>query len=74
MPTVAVTVRGRSTAELSAALAERGVFASGGIQCAPLAHETLGTVPDGVLRISFGPGNADGDEEVVLSALRDVIG
>lgn len=74
MPTVSLTVKGRSPAELASALLERGVFVSGGLQCAPLAHETLGTEPEGVLRISFGPGNRAGDEEIVSAALQEVIG
>lgn len=74
MPVVAFTVKGRSPMELASALLERDVVASGGLQCAPLAHETLGTAPDGVLRISFGLGNEDGDEEIAVSALREILG
>ena len=73
MPTVAMTVKNISPAQLASELSTRGVFVSGGLQCAPLAHETLGTAPGGVLRISFGPGNADSDDEIVLAALGEVI-
>jgi selenocysteine lyase/cysteine desulfurase len=74
MPTVALTAAGRSPAELASGLHARGVIASGGLQCAPLAHRTLGTEPGGVLRISFGPGNSAGDEDVPASALEEVLG
>lgn len=74
MPVVAMTVSNHSPAEMAAALADRGVIASGGLQCAPLAHETLGTAPDGVLRLSFGPGNDDGDEDAAMGALREILG
>lgn len=73
MPTVAFTVNDRTPAQLAAALAERGVLVASGLQCAPLTHDTLGTAPDGVLRISFGPGNAAGDEETVVAALREAL-
>jgi selenocysteine lyase/cysteine desulfurase len=74
MPVVALTVKGHSPTGLASALAERHVIASGGLQCAPLAHETLGTMPEGVLRISFGPGNTEGDEVTALATLREVLG
>jgi selenocysteine lyase/cysteine desulfurase len=73
LPTVALTAAGRAPAELASSLHAQGVIASGGLQCAPLAHRTLGTEPDGVLRISFGPGNAAGDEDVCVSALGKVL-
>lgn len=73
LPTVAITVEGRSPLELASALSRRGMLVASGLQCAPLAHETLGTQPEGVLRISFGPGNGDGDEESLASALREVL-
>jgi selenocysteine lyase/cysteine desulfurase len=71
---VAFTAKGRSPTELASALSERDLVASGGLQCAPLAHETLRTAPEGVLRISFGPGNEDGDEEIAVAALREILG
>ncbi len=74
MPTLALNVEGRSAPELAAALAARGVQASGGQQCAPLAHETLGTAPDGVLRLSVGPSNTDRDVDTAIEAIRDAIG
>ncbi|PRQ03737.1 Cysteine desulfurase [Enhygromyxa salina] len=55
MPTLALTVEGWSASGLASALAARGVIVSGGRQCAPLAHETLGTAAEGVVRLSVGP-------------------
>jgi selenocysteine lyase/cysteine desulfurase len=74
MPTLAITVGGATPGELADALAMRGVIVSGGLQCAPLAHETLGTHPDGVLRISVGPSNDESDVGSVIDALADCLG
>jgi selenocysteine lyase/cysteine desulfurase len=74
LPTVALTVRGRSTAHLARGLAERGVVVGAGLQCAPLAHETLGTLPEGVLRFSFGPMNTEDDVDGAAAALRELLG
>lgn len=69
MPTLAMTVEGRTPSELAEALANEGVIASGGLQCAPLAHETIGTAPAGVLRLSVGPSNTDDDIGAAIEAL-----
>jgi len=74
MPTAAVTSAGISPTELAAKLALAEIYASGGIQCAPLAHRTLGTDPTGVLRVSFGPTNRAGDVTAILDALREILG
>ncbi len=55
MPVLACRFERYSPQQVTAALAERGVIAAGGLQCAPQAHETLGTSPDGVVRWSPGP-------------------
>ena len=55
MPSLAFTVRDLGVGQLGAALEAEGIVASPGLQCAGLAHESLGTAPDGVLRLSLGP-------------------
>lgn len=55
LPTLAFTVRGRPSGEVAAALREDGLLVGSGLQCAPLAHEALGSAPDGAVRISIGP-------------------
>ena len=51
--------------------AEHGITVRAGTHCAPMALAALG-VPDGCLRISFGPTNRDGDVDAVLAAIDDV--
>jgi selenocysteine lyase/cysteine desulfurase len=73
LPTLALTVAGRTSGRLAEALARRGVIASGGLQCAPSAHDAIGTAPDGVLRLSAGPGNDARDAEDAVAALLELI-
>ena len=40
--------------ELAALLASRGIAVRAGLHCAPLAHESAGTLETGTVRISFG--------------------
>jgi selenocysteine lyase/cysteine desulfurase len=40
--------------ELGEKLAQRGIAVRAGLHCAPLAHESAGTLDTGTVRISFG--------------------
>ena len=59
LPTIAFAHHRRDSMSLAAVLRDRGVIAAGGLQCAPLAHESLGTETGGALRLSVGPSNDD---------------
>jgi len=72
MPIVAV--RGPKLAWARARLEKAGVVFGVGLQCAPLAHRTLGTGPDGTLRFSFGPGSDAGAIETLMDVLSPTAG
>lgn len=40
-----------------------------GLHCAPLAHETAGTIDTGTIRVSFGPMNRRQDVEILADAV-----
>ena len=44
-----------------------------GLHCAPRAHQTLGTYPEGTVRFSFGYANTHKDVESALSALHRIV-
>ena len=41
-----------------------------GLHCAPLAHQTVGTAPEGGVRMSMGPLNTEKDIDGALDAVR----
>jgi cysteine desulfurase family protein len=51
---------------------EWAVMTRAGLHCAPAAHRTLGTAPDGTLRLSWGPETTEREIDVALDALRAV--
>lgn len=69
LPTIAFTVLGRAPAEVARELAAAGLVVGAGLQCAPLAHESLGTAPSGVVRLSAGPTTCEEDVAAALEAL-----
>lgn len=57
-------------------LADRGICVRCGLHCAPLAHESAGTLPEGTVRVSFSafntPAQVDRLLTVVASAIKTV--
>lgn len=64
---------GKDPGEVSQRLAERGFALRAGLHCAPMAHETAHTLPEGTLRASFSAFNTHRDIERLLSALGKLV-
>ena len=73
MPTVAFTISGRSIARFTQQLAAGGIVVGSGLQCSPLAHQTLGTAPDGTIRISLGPLSTAAEIDTAIRVILDVL-
>ena len=43
-----------------------------GLQCAPLVHETIGTSPDGTVRLSLGPMSTEADVAAAIPAVQEL--
>src|SRR6056297_1056738 len=70
VPTVPLTIKGYDLGELGFKLAEKfGIMVRSGLHCAPLAHKTIGTFPDGALRFSIGWHTTEEDIEYTLETL-----
>ena len=67
---VSFNLAGRSPSEVAYALDQRfGILSRPGLHCAPAAHRTLGTFPQGTVRFSFGPNNTADEIARALAAL-----
>ena len=53
-------------------LSRRGVALRTGLHCAPLAHESAGTLETGTLRASFSVFNREEEVETFLGAVEEV--
>lgn len=43
-----------------------------GIQCSPLTHQSLGTLPNGTIRISFSHMNSIKEIDIMCSAIESI--
>jgi cysteine desulfurase family protein len=50
-----------------------GVLTRCGLHCAPNAHKTYGTFPQGTVRFSFGYSNTIGEIDAALEALKEIL-
>jgi selenocysteine lyase/cysteine desulfurase len=51
---------------------EWGVMTRAGLHCAPAAHRSLGTAPEGTVRLSWGADTTDDEIDVAVEALRTI--
>jgi cysteine desulfurase family protein len=70
---VALNIRDLDSSEISFVLNEEfGIYVRPGLHCAPLAHETIGTMEQGAVRFSFGPFNVLEELEYAINALHRI--
>lgn len=72
-PVVSVQFPRRDNAE-AASLLEReyGILTRCGLHCAPLAHRTLGTYPEGTVRFSFGATTTPDEIDAAIRAIEEI--
>ncbi len=64
---------GTDCEEAAALFAGQGIALRGGLHCAPLAHESAGTLDTGTLRVSFGHDSRQQDLARFLQAVRKTL-
>lgn len=70
---VSLDFEGRDNAEVSYTLdAEYNIMTRCGMHCAPMAHKSLGTFPQGTVRFSFGYDSKQEDVAYCLEALEKI--
>jgi selenocysteine lyase/cysteine desulfurase len=73
LPVFTLNLEGFDNNDLARELAQRWeIEARPGIHCAPLAHQTLGSFPQGALRLSPGYFNREEEIDRCLEAIREL--
>jgi cysteine desulfurase / selenocysteine lyase len=73
LSTVALNVAGLACSEVAQRLDDDyGILVRAGLHCAPWAHQTIGTFPDGAVRFSFGYFNTAGEVDAAVKALKEI--
>ncbi len=71
---VAFNIDGTDSSHISYLLDKKyGIATRGGLHCAPLAHETLGTLETGLVRVSVGCFNSEDEIDELIAAVEDIV-
>ncbi len=71
---VSFTAKGAKVSEIGYRLDEEfKILCRVGLQCAPAAHRTIGTFPEGTIRFSVGPNTNKKEIKKTLSALQRIL-
>ncbi|HOY30559.1 MAG TPA: aminotransferase class V-fold PLP-dependent enzyme [Bacteroidales bacterium] len=75
LPLVSLNVDGLLSSELALMLdRDYGILARAGLHCSPLAHKSLGTFPQGTLRLSLGCFNTEEEITYTIRAFKKITG
>lgn len=73
-PTVAFNINGMEPSTAGQVLDERfGILCRIGLHCAPSAHETIGTYPNGCIRFGIGAFNTKDEIQIAVDAIRTLV-
>jgi selenocysteine lyase/cysteine desulfurase len=53
---------------------EFGILCRPGLHCAPAAHHTIGTFPEGTIRFGLGAFNSEVEIETAIQAVSQICG
>lgn len=71
---ISIDIPNRDLSDISYILDEKyGIQTRVGLHCSPIAHQTLGTYPQGTIRFSFGHNNNLEDIKYCIQALKEII-
>lgn len=74
-PIVSFSIEGYESSEIGVILdTHYDIAVRTGLHCTPLAHETLGTLKEGLVRASIGYFNTEQDIEELAQAITDIVG
>ncbi len=72
-PVISFTVDGMSVDEAGERLSRQGIAVRYGLHCAPLAHRTIGTLPEGTVRLSLGATNTMQEINTTLQLFKKIL-
>lgn len=71
---ISIDIPNRDLSDISYILDEKyGIQTRVGLHCSPIAHQTLGTYPQGTIRFSFGHNNNLEEIKYCIQALKEII-
>jgi len=74
LPVISFNVAGKLPSEVGYTLNQQQIYVRVGLQCSPMAHKTIGTFPEGTVRVSPGYFTTDEEIDTFLEAVKTIAG
>lgn len=74
VPVISFNIQGKMPSEVGYSLNQREIYVRVGLQCSPMAHKTIGTFPEGTVRVSPGYFTTDEEADIFLEAVKKIAG
>ena len=71
-PVVSFNIRDIPSEQVSAELSARGIAVRAGLHCAPFAHEALGSLKTGTVRVSFSVFNTPDEAKFLIKSIENI--
>jgi cysteine desulfurase family protein len=72
LPVVSFNIKDKLSSEVGYELNKRDIYVRVGLQCSPVAHKTIGTFPDGTVRVSPGYFTTRKDIATFIEAVKEI--
>ncbi|MDD3877190.1 MAG: aminotransferase class V-fold PLP-dependent enzyme [Bacteroidales bacterium] len=74
LPLLSLNIKNMTSSDVSLILdKDFGIMTRAGLHCAPLAHKSIGTFPQGSVRFSFGLFNTSEEIEYTIESIKKII-
>ncbi|HOE18166.1 MAG TPA: aminotransferase class V-fold PLP-dependent enzyme [Syntrophorhabdaceae bacterium] len=74
LPVISFNIAGKLPSEVGYELNKRAIYTRVGLHCAPLAHKTIGTFPEGTVRVAPGYFTTDDEVALFIEAIKEIAG
>jgi cysteine desulfurase/selenocysteine lyase len=74
LPVISFNIKDKLPSEVGYELNKREIYTRVGLHCAPMAHRTIGTFPEGTVRVAPGYFTTEEEIDIVIEAVREIAG
>jgi cysteine desulfurase family protein len=72
IPVMSINIKNKLPSEVGYELNKKEIYVRVGLHCSPMAHQTIGTFPEGTVRIAPGYFTTEEDIDILIEALKDI--
>jgi cysteine desulfurase family protein len=72
IPVMSINIKNKLPSEVGYELNKKEIYVRIGLHCSPVAHQTIGTFPEGTVRIAPGYFTTEDDIDIFIEALKDI--